>query len=424
MKILVKSALVSTVLVSSLYATNGDNLIATGAKSRSMGGVGIAKGFGAESGLSNPALLSIVKKSEISGSLTFFMPEVQFDSSLAGTNRAAQTSNSGFSIIPEISYAQRINDNVVYGVSITGTAGMGVDYDDSNFGGTGDNGSMRMKTEIQLMKVAVPFSYETNSISIGFSPVIQYGTLQMSHLYDTSGVGSGPYELLDNGKSSDSSYGYEIGVVYDMKELGVEGLTLGAVYKSEIEMTYQNTIASSIAVFGGALTGISSGDNLYQPAEIGLGLSYASGKSTIAIDYKNVAWSDTSGYADFGWQDQDIIAIGYEYITSQWAVRLGYNHGNNPVEEQVVNNTATDYSSSVKNFFNLAGFPGVVETHYTFGGSYLIEEGLELDFAVVYAAETTENYDISALDGSVAGSMDANVVHSQLGVTVGASYKF
>ncbi len=50
-----------TLFTSVLYATNGDQMIATGTRSIGMGGVGIAMGFGAESGLINPALISKCK---------------------------------------------------------------------------------------------------------------------------------------------------------------------------------------------------------------------------------------------------------------------------------------------------------------------------------------------------------------------------
>ena len=41
----------------SVLATNGDQMMALGAKSSEMGGVGIATGFGIESSLVNPALI-------------------------------------------------------------------------------------------------------------------------------------------------------------------------------------------------------------------------------------------------------------------------------------------------------------------------------------------------------------------------------
>jgi len=304
-----------------------------------------------------------------------------------------------------------------------------------------------MKTALQLLKVAVPVSYQLNGLSVGIAPVLQYGTLEMSHMAQTGFAGVAPnagptYALLDNGKSSDTSIGYEVGVAYDFKDLGVEGLTLGAVYKSELGMTYDNTISASLAAFN-ADSAITSGDNLDQPAEIGVGVAYAFGESTIALDYKNVAWGDAAGYSDFGWEDQDIYSIGYEYATSGWAVRVGYNYAESPIVEQA--GDVSNYIGAVKNFFNQAGFPGIVESHFTIGGSYSVNEDLELDLAVVYADEVTNSFDTTGMTaafiygGAIANGMTVaqaqgasaaapassiETTHSQLGVTIGASYKF
>ena len=56
-----------------LHATNGDTLIAVGAKARGMGGTGIAISHGAESTLINPALITSVENTEISFGGTVFM---------------------------------------------------------------------------------------------------------------------------------------------------------------------------------------------------------------------------------------------------------------------------------------------------------------------------------------------------------------
>ena len=73
----------------SAFATNGDNLIGLSAKSRGMGGVGIATSFGAESALSNPALISTVKDNEVSFGGTIFMPNVKFGSNTFNNAAAA-----------------------------------------------------------------------------------------------------------------------------------------------------------------------------------------------------------------------------------------------------------------------------------------------------------------------------------------------
>ncbi len=75
-------------------------------------------------------------------------------------------------------------------------------------------------------------------------------------------------------------------------------------------------------------------DHLEQPAEIGVGASYAMDGHTIAFDYKQIKWANAKGYKDFGWEDQDVYAIGYQYAQDNWAVRAGYNYAESPIKEQ------------------------------------------------------------------------------------------
>jgi len=442
MKKTIKLAVVAALALgaTSAFATNGDQMIGQGAKSRAMGGVGIAKSFGAASGLANPAALNSVKSMEVQGALTAFMPSVSFKSDAATAAQGYPSpsysdSTANFSVIPEIAFAQRVTDKLVYGISVTGTAGMGADYDGEAFGTATDNGAFRMKTALSLAKVAIPVSYNINGgLTLGVTGVMQYGSLQMSHMVSD---GTGGYNLLDNGESTDIGYGLEFGATYDLSNIGVNGLTFGVVYKQEIAMKYDKTISSSVNAFGGAAqTGIASGDNLNQPAERGLGISYTNSGSTLAFDYKVIEWGDATGYKDFGWENQDVYAVGYEYAGSGWAIRAGYNYAKNPIVEQDANPMTAgnaSYSGAVKNFFNMSGFPAVVETHYTIGAGYDITKDFTLDGSFIYAPEVTESYDttgmtaafIQGAGGSWAGQTStADVKHSQMAVTIAASYRF
>ncbi len=438
MKRTIKLALSASLLLgaTSAFATNGDVMIGQGAKSRSMGGVGIAKSFGAESALANPAMINSVENMEFTGAVTYFAPSVAFKSDAASNaNPAApaavsEDSATAASVIPEIMFAQRLSDSFVYGISINGVAGMGTDYDDtaSLTYASGTNGSFGMKTALSILKISVPLAYTNSGFTIGLMPVFQYGTLQMSHMYDTqTGTPTAPiFAKLDNGSSSDTGFGFEVGLAYDVA--AVKGLSLAAVYKSAIAMEYANTISSSVAVFGGAnATGIASGDKLDQPAEIGAGVSYEISGNTIALDVKQIQWSAAAGYGDFGWEDQTVYALGYEYAAKSWAVRLGYNYGANPIAEQT--STTNPYGSAVQNFFNLSGFPGVVESHMTLGGGYNISDALSLDGSFVYAPEVTNSYDTTGMTSAFSGGLStatstADVTHSQMGLTLAMTYKF
>jgi len=421
------------------YATNGDAMIGQGAEARSMGGVGIAKSFGAASGLANPAMINSVKKMEITGAITAFMPSVDVASNAAANAAttsvvpvSSDTSTADLSFIPEVAFGHRVNERVVYGVSVAGTAGMGVDYSDVAFGTATDNGAFNMKTNLQLLKVALPVSYENSGLTVGLSPILQYGTLEMSHQRNDSQADPNSFSVLESPKASDTSIGFEVGAAYDLTKLGINGLKVGAVYKSKLGMEYKDTIGKSVEAFGGALTGVSSGDNLDQPAEYGVGLAYSIGANTVALDYSHLAWTDATGYKDFGWEDQNVFAVGYEYATKRWALRAGYNYGKNPIAEQDGNT----YAGAVQNFFNLAGFPGVVESHFTFGGGYSFSDALSLDVAVVYASEVSLTYNTTGMTqafandprltaantGAQASTVD--VTHSQLGFSAGMSYTF
>jgi long-chain fatty acid transport protein len=100
----IKLALVAVLALgaTSAFATNGDNMMALGAKSTGMGGVGIATAFGSESALANPAL---IKGNEVSFGGTVFMPDVSF---YGKTNNpadvaTAQDSDADLSLIPSVS---------------------------------------------------------------------------------------------------------------------------------------------------------------------------------------------------------------------------------------------------------------------------------------------------------------------------------
>ena len=110
-------------ITTSALATNGTQLIATTAKARAMGGVGVATYMGAGASNNNPALYSQESGKSVSGGLTFFSPSVTFQD-----DGGKDTSGYGNSLLPDIGYAHRIDDDMVIGVGLTSIAGSGVDY--------------------------------------------------------------------------------------------------------------------------------------------------------------------------------------------------------------------------------------------------------------------------------------------------------
>ena len=394
MKKTIKLAVVAALALgaTSAFATNGSNLIAMGAKARGMGGAGIGVSHGAESAISNAALITTVEGTEISFGGTIFMPEVT--NSQAGG--ASKDSAADMSVIPEVSIASKINNNFYAGIGMWGTAGMGVDYRTSAAQWT-------MVTNLQLMQFGVPLAYTTDGFSVAITPVLQYGSLDID--YNAAGAGV----------AQDLQFGYNLGVSYVTNDF-----TIGAVYKSQIDMEYTDVLSSTV----GPMTGSAYTNNkLSTPAEYGIGASYKMDAHTIAIDYKNIKWSDAKGYQDFLWEDQDVIAIGYEYATSNWALRAGYNHSSNPIKEASTSymNATNGMSGAVVNTFNLLGFPATVESHYTIGGTYNISDKTSVDIAYVYADAPTESF--TGSDGGM-GTQNIKTDHEQTSLSLAVNYNF
>ncbi len=412
-KVITLSLITSTMI----HATNGDTLIAVGAKARGMGGTGIAVAHGAESGLSNSALITSVEGTEIAFGGTIFMPDIKttitgFSPMIppAGGNFTDPqfTSDADMNLIPSVSIAHKIDENWYIGVGMWGTAGLGVDF--SNATGGGFN-NFNMVTNLQLLQFGVPIAYKTGGLSLAVTPIVQYGNLDIN--YNLAPMG-GP--VVGAGLAQDFGFGYNLGITYDFSEDGVAGLTLGAIYKSSIEMDYKHQLTTALTPFLGAGEPLSNllpdGDTLEQPAEMGIGLGYVMGQHTFAFDYKRIKWSDAKGYQSFGWEDSDVYAFGYQFTQDNWALRAGYNRADSAVVEG---------QDPRLNFFNLLGFPATQEQHYTMGGSYAFSDMFSVDLAYVYAPKNTETFDISALFGP--GSNVSNA-HNENSLSIQLAYKF
>jgi long-chain fatty acid transport protein len=395
MKRTIKLAVVAALALgaTSAFATNGSALIGAGAKSRGMGGTGIGVSHGSESALSNPAMITSVEKTEISFGGTIFMPDVKNTNTIG--MESTSSSASDLSVIPEVSIASKVTDEFYIGVGMWGTAGMGVDYRDAN---SATDSQMQMVTNLQLMQFGVPLAYKVADFSIAITPILQYGSLDINYVTPQN-------NKVGMGVAQDLQFGYNLGLSYEIADF-----TIGAVYKSQIDMEYKgfgSTVAAMVPTY--------TNDKLSTPAEIGLGVSYKMNEHTIAFDYKNIKWSDAKGYEDFAWDDQDVFALGYEYAPKGWAVRVGYNYASSPISNQTVGAQGT--LENVQNTFNLLGFPAIIESHYTIGGSYNFSEVTSLDLAFAYAPETSEKYKNFMMQ-------DIETKHSQTSLSAQMNFRF
>lgn len=371
------------------YATNGDEMMAVGSQSTALGGTGVANYMGAESLWANPAMLGKSKGSEVTGGVNLFKPSVANNGVGGG---ATEKSSANTNYIPDVSFSNRISDSLSYGIGVAGIAGMGVDY-------TGASAAMMAaKSSLSIMRVTADIAYNKDNYGFGFAPIFQSGSLMLSY----TGAG-GAYNAAQQSSSS-TNFGFSLGGYFN----ATNAVTLGAAYQSKIAGKYGTQISGAGTGFGQTF-----GDNLDQPAQIKVGASYAASENvTLTADYKQIQWGSAAGYKDFGWQNQNVFAVGAKYAVNAYWLGAGYNHANDPIS--VGANPAV-------NMFNNMFFPAIVTNSYTFGGGYALSNALAVEGAVVITPEVKKTVSIAGLPGAAPTN---TTTHSQQAFEVSLRYKF
>lgn len=408
-----KIILASIVASTSLFATQGDNLIGLGSIARGMGGIGLGTDIGVDTVFKNPAFLTENKGFKSSFGGTLFMPDVTARTTMMldptsgfRADGAEVSSESDTYVIPEIAITDNINSNLAYGIGMFGVSGLGVDYRDAGM----QNGLASMETNFQFMRMIPSIAYKMNDLSIGAGVSIAYGSLDMAAVMGNPMANIAPAQR-GGGTAQDFGFGLQIGAGYQI----TSELSVGAFYQSEVNMEYKN-------VFDFNMDGAYQNLKLSQPAEYGIGFGYKRDNYKIGLDYKRISWSDADGYDNFGWEDQDVYAIGGEYNMGKLTLRAGFNYGKAPIDETFEGApvSGVPYNEVQMGYFNLVGFPALSEEHYSLGFGYELSKKLTLDMAYTYAPEAKVTYNIDAMMGG--GVVEAT--NTQDAITFGLTYSF
>lgn len=424
-----KILIISTISASFLCATNGDHLYGIGAKPRALGGTGIANFIGSENALTNPSLLNKSQtQTEFSFGGTSFLSNVKAKTTAgngtdgmttfgSGTKR---TSDEGINVIPSVSIMHKISDTCTFGLGMHGTAGMGTDWRDNDtpFQSDINNptlmnlGLFNMRSSLMLMQFAPSYSYGTKNWGIGITGIVQYGSLGID--FDTYDPNNGfAQKHVGSGSSNDYGFGIQLGGYYDI----TEDLTFGASYKSSIKMNYKDQISKASQTFGLDYT-----DDLEQPAEYGIGLSYKYNNFTLSGDIKSIQWAEAKGYSNFGWDNQMVYALGLEYATQNYWIGIGYNYGENPIKnnkDTTLTQTAMSTKGDTLNLFNYIMFPAIIEKTYSIGGGYNFSKKMSMDLS--YTVSPTVSKTVSA---NTLGVGLVTTDHYQNSVNFAVRYKF
>lgn len=406
-----------------LNATTGTNLVGYDTTTTAMAGSGSAMTSDLNLGTLNPALTS---GNFFSVGIKDFMPKTRTNGE--GTDDFINSVEEK-NFIPNIGITYDIIPGVTsIGFNVYGTGEMGVDYSEESILASGnqflsDAGTKQLKTSMSLAKFTVPIKLALNDyLTIGAAPVVQYGKFGVSYEKDN--------QIINPDLSKDYGAGYEFGAISD---LHTKNIVLSMVYRSKIEMNYDNQL-SVITKELGLNNGAGLSDIIEQPSEVVIGGTYTfysdNIKSTFALDYKNIGYSEATGYKELGWQDQDVVSFGYEFDNQErLAIRLGYSHATNAIKELPASSFAEgDYQGAAANYLNLVAFPATTTSHFTAGIGYRFSDSIMVNAAYVYAPEVVSTFDTSAMTQKLTGDSTANssvlTTASQSSASINLTYKF
>jgi long-chain fatty acid transport protein len=410
-------AVSATIFASSAMATNGTNMTGVGAQSSAMGGTGVAAFYGAENVVVNPAMIGKSTGTEFSFGGTLFTPDVSNNGVVDADGQDYVTSTGDTYVIPTVSLTSRIDDSLTFGIGMYGTSGMGVDYSANEVNMmTGSINQFEAQSNLQIMRFVPTLAFNKDNFGIGFSPVIQYGALDINYTNpdrNSDGSFTRTTSTVGKGAASDLGMGYSIGGFFDIQE----NLTVAASYTSAIDMQYDGQLSTASAAFVNPMTDFTEAfsDHLEQPAELKAGIAYKMDNITLTGDFKQIKWGDAKGYSDFGWEDQNVISVGAKYQGNGYWLGAGYNKADNPIKQQ----DGTTYAGAVTNMFNNVFFPAISEQHFSLGGGYNLTKNVAIDAAVVISPEEKVTADLAAL-----GMDNTTTKHSQAAYTMSVRYNF
>ena len=442
-------------------ATNGYQLIGFGAKSRSMGGTGVANNVGGMAAAFNPATM-IDSGTRFDLGAELFVPPRAVTHQSGVLGYTDEKSNQDLFLIPSMGGTYQWNDKMALGFAFIG-AGLKTEYNQTvnsrscnkvNAGavpGYQPGGcpptfydpnitvtpSTEAGVELLQMQFIPSIAYKVHkNHTFGASLVLaaQFFRAEGLGAFEDLGFTAKPGDLTDMGWEHAYGGGYRLGWLGKFMD---ERLKLGVNYSSKVWMDkfqrYQNLFAEQ-------------GD-FDIPESYAVGIAYDfTPKWTATLDVRRVNYSGVRSISNpgpavdqavtgnlfplcpgadksscklgganglgFGWTDQTIYKLGVDWsINEKWNARAGWNYAKSPIPEDQV-------------LFNMLA-PATPEHHLTLGGGYFFTENVTLDanFMIAFLNTIKGPTAFGPAGAPVAGS-NASIAMRQfsLGATLGIKF--
>ena len=421
------TAIVTLLLTTPLWATNGYFMHGIGTKNKGMAGAGIAMPEDAISVANNPAsALSNTGKYDVG--LSVFSPSRHYETTESQANGQCSPMGCAFTIgpndidsdnkyfyIPNMAGVWEINDESAWAMAFYGKGGMNTTwnggtatfdpsqtgqfvttfpgtYGGGAFGGNGAAGVDLSQAYLELTYArSAGDKFTWGATLVGVMQVFAARGLATFGPYTETFAASGgmvmPENLTNNGHDTSYGVGAKLGILWDWTDT----VAFAASYQFKIGMSKLDDYADLFADSG----------NMDIPANLKVGLTFRPQESfALSFDIERIWYNDVVSVgnpfinlfscptanpmatdisnclggkngAGFGWDDMTIYKVGAQWNTSNdWTWRAGFSHGKQPIDSSEV-------------MFNILA-PGVIEDHLTFGFTRELSSGDEFSMAFMW----------------------------------------
>lgn len=400
----------------SALATEGYFALGYNTVQRGQGGAGVAQpGAEADSSNLNPASVAGQGKT-LSLGVDFFMPDRGYTAS--GTYFVApgdERSGKDFFLVPNISYTMPLENGTVLNFSAYGNGGMNTSYDavtnPNCGGGAGVFCGGEAGVNLEQLFLSMTWAGSSGALSWGVAPTIAIQRFSAKGLAAFGGLSVDPTALTDNGNDTSYGIGLRAGVQYAVND----SFRIGLSAQTPFAMSKFDSYAGLFE----------NGGEFDIPAQITVGAAFKPVDNvTVMLDYQYIFYSSIPAIgnspsagplgakdgAGFGWDDVGVVRLGVDWRQNDMMTwRAGYAHASNPINSQDVT-------------INILA-PGVVEDHFTFGGTYSPNEANSFDFAVAYVANNSVSGPETTPMGATPGS-NVTIDMDQWELSFGWTHRF
>jgi len=361
----------------------------------------------------NPAGLTQLKHTEIDFGIHYIKPKSDFSDdgstvpNLGGGGFFGQALTGGGddagkeALVPNLYYAQPLNDKVVVGLGINAPFGLVTEYDD-----TWKGRYHAVKSDLMTININPTIAFKaTDKLSFGFGLDLQYVDVELTQMADLGGKVGFPQAADGSVKltADDWSWGYNLGLTYQVHP----ATRLGLAYRSKISHTVNGDgklkDASGAIVFDEKLKA-----RMTVPESLSFAVHHELNKQwSIMADATWTRWSRfqaliiTSENGNFDenkeekWENSMRYGIGVDYKhNDKWTFRSGIAYDESPVSD--------DYRT--------ARIPGNDRKWLSVGASYQLQDNIIIDAGYTHLFVSNPKIDETDSNGyTLKGEYEASV---------------